>query len=153
MWNSSIIMAKKLLIALIVIYFIMVLFVPFGETDNEKGRGLVLLTYAAILAGGLIIKKTNGDGIAFKTAPLQNPLTRVRIINVGSITMFISAIVGILLSIFVYKHFDLSYMYDFVTAIVVLLIIWNAIKLIAGKIEQDLDPKLNVKPFRDKKKK
>lgn len=47
-------MAKKLLIALIVIYFIMVLFVPFGETDNEKGRGLILLTYAAILAGGLI---------------------------------------------------------------------------------------------------
>ena len=58
-------MAKKLLIALVVVYFIMVIFVPFGDTDNEKGRGLVLLTYAAILAGGLIFKKTNGDGIAF----------------------------------------------------------------------------------------
>lgn len=146
-------MAKKLLIALVVIYFIMVIFVPFGETDNEKGRGLVLLTYAVILAGGIIFRKTNGDGIAFKTAPLQNPITRNRIINIGSITAFISTIVGIILSIFVYKHFELSYMYDFVTAIVVLLVIWNGVKLIAGKIEQDLDPKLNNKPFRDRKNK
>ncbi|UQK61608.1 hypothetical protein [Ezakiella coagulans] len=146
-------MAKKLLIALVVIYFIMVIFVPFGETDNEKGRGLVLLTYASILAGGIIFRKTNGDGIAFKTAPLQNPITRNRIINIGSITAFISTIVGIILSIFVYKHFELSYMYDFVTAIVVLLVIWNGVKLIAGKIEQDLDPKLNNKPFKDRKNK
>ncbi len=146
-------MAKKLLIALVVIYFIMVIFVPFGETDNEKGRGLVLLTYAVILAGGIIFRKTNGDGIAFKTAPLQNPITRNRIINIGSITAFISTIVGIILSIFVYKHFELSYMYDFVTAIVVLLVIWNGVKLIAGKIEQDLDPKLNNKPFKDRKNK
>lgn len=146
-------MAKKLLIALVVIYFIMVIFVPFGETDNEKGRGLVLLTYAVILAGGIIFRKTNGEGIAFKTAPLQNPITRNRIINIGSITAFISTIVGIILSIFVYKHFELSYMYDFVTAIVVLLVIWNGVKLIAGKIEQDLDPKLNNKPFRDRKNK
>lgn len=146
-------MAKKLLIALVVIYFIMVIFVPFGETDNEKGRGLVLLTYASILAGGIIFRKTNGEGIAFKTAPLQNPITRNRIINIGSITAFISTIVGIILSIFVYKHFELSYMYDFVTAIVVLLVIWNGVKLIAGKIEQDLDPKLNNKPFRDRKNK
>lgn len=143
-------MAKKLLIALVVIYFIMVIFVPFGETDNEKGRGLVLLTYASILAGGIIFRKTNGEGIAFKTAPLQNPITRNRIINIGSITAFISTIVGIILSIFVYKHFELSYMYDFVTAIVVLLVIWNGVKLIAGKIEQDLDPKLNNKPFKDR---
>ncbi|PVY89172.1 hypothetical protein C7381_11010 [Ezakiella coagulans] len=146
-------MAKKLLIALVVIYFIMVIFVPFGETDNEKGRGLVLLTYASILAGGIIFRKTNGEGIAFKTAPLQNPITRNRIINIGSITAFISTIVGIILSIFVYKHFELSYMYDFVTAIVVLLVIWNGVKLIAGKIEQDLDPKLNNKPFKDRKNK
>ncbi len=146
-------MAKKLLIALVVIYFIMVIFVPFGETDDEKGRGLVLLTYASILAGGIIFRKTNGEGIAFKTAPLQNPITRNRIINIGSITAFISTIVGIILSIFVYKHFELSYMYDFVTAIVVLLVIWNGVKLIAGKIEQDLDPKLNNKPFRDRKNK
>ncbi|KGF07091.1 hypothetical protein HMPREF1634_06170 [Tissierellia bacterium S7-1-4] len=146
-------MAKKLLIALVVIYFIMVIFVPFGETDDEKGRGLVLLTYAVILAGGIIFRKTNGEGIAFKTAPLQNPITRNRIINIGSITAFISTIVGIILSIFVYKHFELSYMYDFVTAIVVLLVIWNGVKLIAGKIEQDLDPKLNNKPFRDRKNK
>lgn len=146
-------MAKKLLIALVVIYFIMVIFVPFGETDNEKGRGLVLLTYAVILAGGIIFRKTNGEGIAFKTAPLQNPITRNRIINIGSITAFISTIVGIILSIFVYKHFELSYMYDFVTAIVVLLVIWNGVKLIAGKIEQDLDPKLNNKPFKDRKNK
>ena len=118
-------MAKKLLIALVVIYFIMVIFVPFGKTDDEKGRGLVLLTYAVILAGGIIFRKTNGEGIAFKTAPLQNPITRNRIINIGSITAFISTIVGIILSIFVYKHFELSYMYDFVTAIVVLLVIWN----------------------------
>lgn len=143
-------MAKKLLIALVVIYFIMVIFVPFGETDDEKGRGLVLLTYAVILAGGIIFRKTNGEGIAFKTAPLQNPITRNRIINIGSITAFISTIVGIILSIFVYKHFELSYMYDFVTAIVVLLVIWNGVKLIAGKIEQDLDPKLNNKPFKDR---
>lgn len=143
-------MAKKLLIALVVIYFIMVIFVPFGETDDEKGRGLVLLTYASILAGGIIFRKTNGEGIAFKTAPLQNPITRNRIINIGSITAFISTIVGIILSIFVYKHFELSYMYDFVTAIVVLLVIWNGVKLIAGKIEQDLDPKLNNKPFKDR---
>ncbi len=146
-------MAKKLLIALVVIYFIMVIFVPFGETDDEKGRGLVLLTYASILAGGIIFRKTNGEGIAFKTAPLQNPITRNRIINIGSITAFISTIVGIILSIFVYKHFELSYMYDFVTAIVVLLVIWNGVKLIAGKIEQDLDPKLNNKPFKDRKNK
>ena len=146
-------MAKKLLIALVVIYFIMVIFVPFGETDDEKGRGLVLLTYAVILAGGIIFRKTNGEGIAFKTAPLQNPITRNRIINIGSITAFISTIVGIILSIFVYKHFELSYMYDFVTAIVVLLVIWNGVKLIAGKIEQDLDPKLKNKPFRDRKNK
>ena len=146
-------MAKKLLIALVVIYFIMVIFVPFGETDNEKGRGLVLLTYASILAGGIIFRKTNGEGIAFKTAPLQNPITRNRIINIGSITAFISTIVGIILSIFVYKHFELSYMYDFVTAIVVLLVIWNGVKLIVGKIEQDLDPKLNNKPFKDRKNK
>lgn len=146
-------MAKKLLIALVVIYFIMVIFVPFGETDDEKGRGLVLLTYAVILAGGIIFRKTNGEGIAFKTAPLQNPITRNRIINIGSITAFISTIVGIILSIFVYKHFELSYMYDFVTAIVVLLVIWNGVKLIAGKIEQDLEPKLNNKPFRDRKNK
>ncbi len=146
-------MAKKLLIALVVIYFIMVIFVPFGETDDEKGRGLVLLTYASILAGGIIFRKTNGEGIAFKTAPLQNPITRNRILNIGSITAFISTIVGIILSIFVYKHFELSYMYDFVTAIVVLLVIWNGVKLIAGKIEQDLDPKLNNKPFRDRKNK
>lgn len=146
-------MAKKLLIALVVIYFIMVIFVPFGETDDEKGRGLVLLTYASILAGGIIFRKTNGEGIAFKTAPLQNPITRNRIINIGSITAFISTIVGIILSIFVYKHFELSYMYYFVTAIVVLLVIWNGVKLIAGKIEQDLDPKLNNKPFRDRKNK
>ena len=146
-------MAKKLLIALVVVYFIMVIFVPFGDTDNEKGRGLVLLTYAAILAGGLIFKKTNGDGIAFKTVPLQNPLTRVRVINAGTITAFISAIVGIVLSIFVYKHLDLSYIYDFVTVIVVLLTIWNMTKLISGKIEQDLDPKLNNKPLRKRKKK
>lgn len=146
-------MAKKLLIALVVIYFIMVIFVPFGETDDEKGRGLVLLTYASILAGGIIFRKTNGEGIAFKTAPLQNPITRNRIINIGSITAFISTIVGIILSIFVYKHFELSYMYDFVTAIVVLLVIWNGVKLIAGKIEQDLEPKLNNKPFRDRKNK
>lgn len=146
-------MAKKLLIALVVIYFIMVIFVPFGETDNEKGRGLVLLTYAVILAGGIIFRKTNGEGIAFKTAPLQNPITRNRIINIGSITAFISTIVGIILSVFVYKHFELSYMYDFVTAIVVLLVIWNGVKLIAGKIEQDLDPKLNNKPFKDRKNK
>lgn len=146
-------MAKKLLIALVVIYFIMVIFVPFGETDDEKGRGLVLLTYAVILAGGIIFRKTNGEGIAFKTAPLQNPITRNRIINIGSITAFISTIVGIILSIFVYKHFELSYMYDFVTAIVVLLVIWNGVKLIAGKIEQDLDLKLNNKPFRDRKNK
>lgn len=146
-------MAKKLLIALVVIYFIMVIFVPFGETDDEKGRGLVLLTYAVILAGGIIFRKTNGEGIAFKTAPLQNPITRNRIINIGSITAFISTIVGIILSIFVYKHFELSYMYDFVTVIVVLLTIWNTTKLIAGKIEQDLDPKLNNKPLRDRKKK
>lgn len=146
-------MAKKLLIALVVIYFIMVIFVPFGETDDEKGRGLVLLTYASILAGGIIFRKTNGEGIAFKTAPLQNPITRNRIINIGSITAFISTILGIILSIFVYKHFELSYMYDFVTAIVVLLVIWNGVKLIAGKIEQDLDPKLNNKPFRDRKNK
>lgn len=146
-------MAKKLLIALVVIYFIMVIFVPFGETDNEKGRGLVLLTYASILAGGIIFRKTNGEGIAFKTAPLQNPITRNRILNIGSITAFISTIVGIILSIFVYKHFELSYMYDFVTAIVVLLVIWNGVKLIAGKIEQDLDPKLNNKPFKDRKNK
>nr|WP_311445506.1 hypothetical protein [Ezakiella coagulans] len=146
-------MAKKLLIALVVIYFIMVIFVPFGETDDEKGRGLVLLTYAVILAGGIIFRKTNGEGIAFKTAPLQNPITRNRILNIGSITAFISTIVGIILSIFVYKHFELSYMYDFVTAIVVLLVIWNGVKLIAGKIEQDLDPKLNNKPFRDRKNK
>ncbi|MFR9278649.1 MAG: hypothetical protein ACLVME_03120 [Ezakiella coagulans] len=146
-------MAKKLLIALVVIYFIMVIFVPFGETDDEKGRGLVLLTYAVILAGGIIFRKTNGEGIAFKTAPLQNPITRNRIINIGSITAFISTIVGIILSIFVYKHFELSYMYDFVTAIVVLLVIWNGVKLIAGKIEQDLDPKLNNKPFKDRKNK
>ena len=146
-------MAKKLLIALVVVYFIMVIFVPFGETDDEKGRGLVLLTYAVILAGGIIFRKTNGEGIAFKTAPLQNPITRNRIINIGSITAFISTIVGIILSIFVYKHFELSYMYDFVTAIVVLLVIWNGVKLIAGKIEQDLDPKLNNKPFKDRKNK
>lgn len=146
-------MAKKLLIALVVIYFIMVIFVPFGETDDEKGRGLVLLTYAVILAGGIIFRKTNGEGIAFKTAPLQNPITRNRIINIGSITAFISTIVGIILSIFVYKHFELSYMYDFVTAILVLLVIWNGVKLIAGKIEQDLDPKLNNKPFKDRKNK
>ena len=146
-------MAKKLLIALVVIYFIMVIFVPFGETDDEKGRGLVLLTYASILAGGIIFRKTNGEGIAFKTAPLQNPITRNRIINIGSITAFISTIVGIILSIFVYKHFELSYMYDFVTAIVVLLVIWNGVKLIAGKIEQDLDPKLNNKPYKDRKNK
>lgn len=146
-------MAKKLLIALVVIYFIMVIFVPFGETDDEKGRGLVLLTYAVILAGGIIFRKTNGEGIAFKTAPLQNPITRNRILNIGSITAFISTIVGIILSIFVYKHFELSYMYDFVTAIVVLLVIWNGVKLIAGKIEQDLDPKLNNKPFKDRKNK
>lgn len=146
-------MAKKLLIALVVIYFIMVIFVPFGETDNEKGRGLVLLTYAVILAGGIIFRKTNGEGIAFKTAPLQNPITRNRIINIGSITAFISTIVGIILSVFVYKHFELSYMYDFVTAIVVLLVIWNGVKLIAGKIEQDLDPKLNNKPLKDRKNK
>lgn len=146
-------MAKKLLIALVVIYFIMVIFVPFGETDDEKGRGLVLLTYAVILVGGIIFRKTNGEGIAFKTAPLQNPITRNRIINIGSITAFISTIVGIILSIFVYKHFELSYMYDFVTAIVVLLVIWNGVKLIAGKIEQDLDPKLNNKPFKDRKNK
>lgn len=146
-------MAKKLLIALVVIYFIMVIFVPFGETDDEKGRGLVLLTYAVILAGGIIFRKTNGEGIAFKTAPLQNPITRNRIINIGSITAFISTIVGIILSIFVYKHFELSYMYDFVTAIVVLLVILNGVKLIAGKIEQDLDPKLNNKPFKDRKNK
>lgn len=146
-------MAKKLLIALVVVYFIMVIFVPFGETDDEKGRGLVLLTYASILAGGIIFRKTNGEGIAFKTAPLQNPITRNRIINIGSITAFISTIVGIILSIFVYKHFEFSYMYDFVTAIVVLLVIWNGVKLIAGKIEQDLDPKLNNKPFRDRKNK
>ena len=146
-------MAKKLLIALVVIYFIMVIFVPFGETDDEKGRGLVLRTYASILAGGIIFRKTNGEGIAFKTAPLQNPITRNRIINIGSITAFISTIVGIILSIFVYKHFELSYMYDFVTAIVVLLVIWNGVKLIAGKIEQDLDPKLNNKPFKDRKNK
>lgn len=146
-------MAKKLLIALVVIYFIMVIFVPFGETDDEKGRGLVLLTYASILAGGIIFRKTNGEGIAFKTAPLQNPITRNRILNIGSITAFISTIVGIILSIFVYKHFELSYMYDFVTAIVVLLVIWNGVKLIAGKIEQDLDPKLNNKPFKDRKNK
>ncbi len=146
-------MAKKLLIALVVIYFIMVIFVPFGETDDEKGRGLVLLTYASILAGGIIFRKTNGEGIAFKTAPLQNPITRNRIINIGSITAFISTIVGIILSIFVYKHFELSYMYDFVTAIVVLLVIWNGVKLIAGKIEQDMDPKLNNKPFKDRKNK
>ena len=38
-------MAKKLLIALVVVYFIMVIFVPFGETDNEKGRGLVPVSY------------------------------------------------------------------------------------------------------------
>ena len=146
-------MAKKLLIALVVIYFIMVIFVPFGETDDEKRRGLILLTYAVILAGGIIFRKTNGEGIAFKTAPLQNPITRNRIINIGSITAFISTIVGIILSIFVYKHFELSYMYDFVTAIVVLLVIWNGVKLIAGKIEQDLDPKLNNKPFKDRKNK
>ena len=146
-------MAKKLLIALVVIYFIMVIFVPFGETDDEKGRGLVLLTYASILAGGIIFRKTNGEGIAFKTAPLQKPITRNRIINIGSITAFISTIVGIILSVFVYKHFELSYMYDFVTAIVVLLVIWNGVKLIAGKIEQDLDPKLNNKPLKDRKNK
>ena len=146
-------MAKKLLIALVVIYFIMVIFVPFGETDNDKGRVLVLLNYATILSGGIIFRKTNGEGIAFKTAPLQNPITRNRIINIGSITAFISTIVGIILSIFVYKHFELSYMYDFVTAIVVLLVIWNGVKLIAGKIEQDLDPKLNNKPFKDRKNK
>lgn len=145
-------MAKKLLITLIIVYIILVIFVPFGKTQDEKGRGIILLTYSAILAASLILKKTNGDGLRFKTPSFQNPLTRERIYKVSAITALITCVIGIILSIFVYKEMNLSYIYDFITSIVILLVIWNVTKLISGKIEQDLDPKLNNRPLKDRTK-
>lgn len=144
-------MAKKLLILLIVVFFVVTFFIPKGTSNDELGRGLVLLTYAAILTATRILKKLNGDGFKFRTSSFQNPITRQRIYNTSSITSLILCTIGILLSVFVYKEMNLSYMYDFITAIVILLIIWNVTKLISGKIEQDLDPKLNKRPLKDRK--
>lgn len=145
-------MAKKLLILLIILFLVITFFVPKGATDDEKGRGLVLLTYAAVLAATTILKRLNGDGLRFRTPSFQNPITRKRIYGASSIASLILCTIGILLSIFVYKEFNLSYMYDFITLLVILLIIWNVTKLVSGKIEQDLDPKLNQKPLKDRKK-
>lgn len=145
-------MAKKLLILLIILFLVITFFIPKNISNDEKGRGLVLLTYSFILAVTRVLKKLNGEGLKFRTPSFQNPITRQRIYNATSIAALILCIIGILLSVFLYKELNLSYMYDFITLLVVLLIIWNVSKLVSGKIEQDLDPKLNQKPLKDRKK-
>lgn len=141
-------MAKKLLIALVAVYLIVSFFVPMGEAPDKKGRNLVLLSYATFLVGILILKKTNGEGLRFKTYPFQNPLTRADIFKFVALLSFAVFAVAVLLSIFAYNKKNLSYMYDFITLVIALLIIWNAMKLKADKIEQDSDKKLNSTPLK-----
>ncbi|MDY3947613.1 MAG: hypothetical protein SOZ40_06500 [Ezakiella sp.] len=133
--------ANKIIIALFIIYAIFTLVIPRDDNIDQYGRKIILPTYALAFISAIVIRVTGGDGFKYKNNSMLNPDTRKKIINNWFIWTIILLAIGVALSLFVYKAKSLSYLYDFISLIVIALLSWNILMLLAGRVDQLNDEK------------
>lgn len=135
--------AKRIIILLFLIYAVASFFLKPNENTDIYGRMVVGVGYLVTALSLVIFIIGKGSGFNFKNPLMLNLDFRIDVLRIFGIMSGIFMFIGIVLE-FLYNYYGLSYMYDFISFLVVLMLILQTFNFVLDKKTMDYNKKKKV---------